>query len=87
MIQNIEELKNIDERKIKVIVILPEDTGRNGSGNTIEFTDSDLAGFSTFNIEILKYNKILSEAKKMYREHLIYQQSAKLYPQLKSIEE
>lgn len=82
MIQNIPELKSVKETEIKVIFILSENAGMIGTNQKIEFTERELQMFEISNIEILKYNKILSEAKKMYREHLRYQQEAKLYPLL-----
>ena len=82
MIQNIPELKSVKETEIKVIFILSENTGMSGTNQKIEFTERELQMLEISNIEILKYNKILSEAKKMYREHLRYQQGAKLYPLL-----
>ena len=82
MIQNIPELVTVDERKIKVIFILSENTGMNGTNQSIEFSKTEVDMFKVSNIEILKYNQILAEAKKMYREHLKYQQEAKLYPLL-----
>ena len=82
MIQNLPELKTVDEREIKVIFILSEDTGMKGTNQSIEFSKAEVDMLKVSNIEILKYNKILSEAKKMYKEHLEYQQKAKLYPSL-----
>ena len=82
MIQNLPELKTVDEREIKVIFILTEDTGMKGTNQSIEFSKAEVDMLKVSNIEILKYNKILSEAKKMYKEHLEYQQKAKLYPSL-----
>lgn len=38
----------------------------------------------SMNISILKYNKILAEAKKMYKDHLEYQKQAKIIPDLSS---
>ena len=86
MIQSIPELKTVDETEIKVIFILSEDTGMNGTGHSIEFSEREMKMFKVSNIEILKYNKILSEAKKMYEEHIKYQREEKLYPSLTSEE-
>ena len=82
MIQSVPELKEINEKDIKVIFILSEDTGVPGSGNSIEITIDEKELLESMNITILKYNKILSEAKKMYQEHLIFQKKAKLIPDL-----
>ena len=82
IIQNTPELEKIDGKDIKVIFILSEDCGFQGSGNRIELTDDEVKMLKDMNISILKYNKILAEAKKMYREHLKYQKEAKLIPDL-----
>lgn len=82
MIQNVPELKEINEKDIKVIFILSEDTGVPGNGNSIEITIDEKELLESRNITILKYNKILSEAKKMYQEHLVFQKKAKLIPDL-----
>ena len=82
IIQNTPELEKIDGKDIKVIFILSEDCGFQGSGNRIELTDDEVKILKDMNISILKYNKILAEAKKMYREHLKYQKEAKLIPDL-----
>lgn len=82
MIQNIPDLKAIDENEIKVIFILSEDTGILGSGNSIEISNAEKKHLEEMNINILKYNKILSEAKKMYKDHLDFQKKAKLLPDL-----
>ena len=86
MIQSIPELKTVDETEIKVIFILSENTGMKGTGHSIEFSEREMKMFKVSNIEILKYNKILSEAKKMYKEHIKYQREEKLYPSLTSEE-
>ena len=80
MIQQIPELKSIEERQIKVVFILPEDTGLMGSGNTIQLSEREIEMLDGSNITILKYNKILAEAKKMYREHIDYQKKANIVP-------
>ena len=82
IIQNTPELEKIDGKDIKVIFILSEDCGFQGSGNRIELTDDEVKMLKDMNISILKYNKILAEAKKMYSEHLKYQKEAKLIPDL-----
>lgn len=80
MIQKIPELKLVKENQIKVVFILPEDTGLPGSNNTIWLSEQELEILSRANITILKYNKILAEAKKMYREHINYQKKANIVP-------
>lgn len=82
IIQKTPNLASIDEKDIKVIFILSEDTGLPGSGNSIEISIDEKRMLESMNISILKYNKILSEAKKMYQEHLNYQKEAKLLPDL-----
>ena len=82
IIQNTPELEKIDGKDIKVIFILSEDCGFQGSGNRIELTDDEVKILKDMNISILKYNKILAEAKKMYSKHLKYQKEAKLIPDL-----
>ncbi|WP_449455115.1 hypothetical protein [Streptococcus suis] len=82
MIQKIPELIGVKEQEIKVIFILSEDTGMEGSGNKIEFSDIEKEMLEISNIEIVKYNKIVAEAKKMYKDHLEYQKEAKLIPNL-----
>lgn len=83
MIQNIPELEKVDEKAIKVIFILSEDCGLEGSGNRIELSEDEIEILKNRNISIVKYNKILAEAKKMYSEHLNYQKEAKLIPDLR----
>ena len=82
MIQNIPDLKDVNEKDIKVIFILSEDTGLPGKGHSIELNNSEIKMLEDQNISLLKYNKILAEAKKMYREHLKYQREAKIIPDL-----
>lgn len=82
MIQNIPELSTVNEQDIKVIFILSENTGMVGSGNKIEFSEIEKKMLDISNITILKYSKIIAEAKKMYKEHLEYQKEAKLIPDL-----
>ncbi|HEL9629311.1 TPA: hypothetical protein U0K61_000437, partial [Streptococcus suis] len=82
MIQKIPELIKVNEKDIKVIFILSEDTGLPGRGHSIELDDAEMKMLEDLNISILKYNKILAEAKKMYKEHLKYQREAKLIPDL-----
>ena len=53
-----------------------------GSGNKIEFSEIEKKMLDISNITILKYSKIIAEAKKMYKEHLEYQKEAKLIPDL-----
>ncbi len=80
MIQQIPELKAVEEEQIKVVFILSEDTGLPGSKNTIWLSEKQIKKLSDDNITILKYNKILSEAKKMYRDHINYQKEANIVP-------
>ena len=80
MIQNIPELKGIETNQVKAIFVLSEDTGIEGSGNTIEISKRQEEMLKIENITILKYNKILAEAKKMYREHINYQKEANIVP-------
>ena len=82
MIQKIPDLIDVKEKDIKVIFILSEDTGLPGKGHSIELNDSEIKMLEDQNISLLKYNKILAEAKKMYREHLKYQREAKIIPDL-----
>lgn len=82
MIQNMPELKKVSEEDIKVIFILSEDAGLPGSGNSIELKEKEIEMLKESNVFILKYNKILAEAKKMYSEHLEYHKEAKLIPNL-----
>ncbi|MDU3086833.1 MAG: ATP-binding protein [Peptoniphilus harei] len=82
MIQNIPELEDVEETKIKVIFILSEDSGSISSNNKIKFSNNELKLLEESNIEILKYNKILASSRKMYREHLEYQKSINLIPDL-----
>lgn len=82
MIQKIPELHEVDEKDIPVIFILSEDTGLPGSGNSIELSKDEIGMLADMNISILKYNKIIAEAKKMYREHIQYQKDIKLIPDL-----
>lgn len=82
MIQKIPDLKDVNEKDIKVIFILSEDTGLPGKGHSIELNNSEIKMLEDQNISLLKYNKILAEAKKMYREHLKYQREAKIIPDL-----
>lgn len=82
MIQKIPELHKVDEKDIQVIFILSEDTGLPGSGNSIELSEDEIGMLEGMNISILKYNKIIAEAKKMYREHIQYQKDIKLIPDL-----
>lgn len=82
MIQKVPELKNVDEKEIKVIFILSEDTGLPGSGNSIELSEDEIRMLEGMNISVLKYSKILAEARKMYKDHLRYQKEAKLIPDL-----
>lgn len=82
MIQKIPELHKVDEKDIPVIFILSEDTGLPGSGNSIELSKDEIGMLADMNISILKYNKIIAEAKKMYREHIQYQKDIKLIPDL-----
>lgn len=82
MIQKIPELHEVDEKDIPVIFILSEDTGLPGSGNSIELSKDEIGMLAGMNISILKYNKIIAEAKKMYREHIQYQKDIKLIPDL-----
>ena len=84
MIQKVPDLKGINEKEIKVIFILSEDTGLPGSGNNIEISVDEKQMLESMNISILKYNKILAEAKKMYKDHLEYQKQAKIIPDLSS---
>lgn len=63
MIQSIPELKTVDAAEIKVIFILSENTRMEGTGHSIEFIEREMKMFKVSNIEILKYNKILSETK------------------------
>lgn len=80
MIQKIPELEPTKEKQIKVVFILPEDTGMSGNHNTIELSELEIEMLDKSNITILKYNKILAEAKKMYREHINYQKKANIVP-------
>ena len=80
MIQNIPELKKVETNQIKAIFVLSEDTGIEGSGNTIEISKGQEEMLKIENITILKYNKILAEAKKMYRDHINYQKKANIVP-------
>ena len=80
MIQNIPELKGIETNQVKAIFVLSEDTGIEGSGNTIEISKRQEEMLKIENITILKYNKILAEAKKMYRDHINYQKKANIVP-------
>lgn len=82
IIQSVPEFKSVDTKEIKVIFILSEDSGLPGSGNTIEIANEEIRLLESVNISILKYNKVLAEAKKMYQEHLKYQKEAKLIPDL-----
>ncbi|MGT2712833.1 ATP-binding protein [Streptococcus oriscaviae] len=82
MIQNIPELRTVDETDIKVIFVLSENTGMIGAGNKIEFTAREKQMLDISNITILKYSKIIAEARKMYQDHLKYQKEAKLIPDL-----
>lgn len=82
MIQNIPELRTVDETEIKVIFVLSENTGMVGAGNKIEFTAREKQMLDISNITILKYSKIIAEARKMYQDHLKYQKEAKLIPDL-----
>ncbi|MGO4987899.1 ATP-binding protein [Gallicola sp. Sow4_E12] len=82
MIQNIPELKTVDVKEIKVIFILSEDTGIIGSDNRIELLDDEVKMLQSMNIEILKYNKIIDKSRKMYMEHIKYQDKKKLIPNL-----
>lgn len=75
-------MKNVDEKEIKVIFILSEDTGLPGSGNSIELSEDEIRMLEGMNISVLKYSKILAEARKMYKDHLRYQKEAKLIPDL-----
>lgn len=84
MIQKVPDLKGINEKEIKVIFILSEDTGLPGSGNNIEISVDEKQMLESMNISILKYNKIMAEAKKMYKDHLEYQKQAKIIPDLSS---
>lgn len=63
---------------------MSEDTGTRGSGHTIELSELEIKTLESFNIELLKYNKMLLEAKKMYKDHIEYQNNANLVPNLKN---
>lgn len=80
LIQSNPKLGNIRNSEIKAIFILSEDTGLPGDGNTIQIPEDELDMLSRINITVLKYNDILVEAKKMYREHINYQKEANIVP-------
>lgn len=80
LIQSNPKLGNIGNSEIKAIFILSEDAGLPGNGNTIQISEEELNMLSGINITVLKYNDILVEAKKMYREHINYQKEANIVP-------
>ena len=80
LIQSNPKLGNIGNSEIKAIFILSEDAGLPGNGNTIQISEEELNMLSGINITVLKYNDILVEAKKMYREHINYQKEANVVP-------
>ncbi|WP_303765300.1 ATP-binding protein [Abiotrophia defectiva] len=84
MIQKVPDLRKVEEGDIKVIFILSEDCGLPGTLNSIQLSELEIIMLRQANITILKYNKILAEAKKMYKEHLKYQKEAKIIPDLSS---
>lgn len=84
MIQKVPDLRKVEEGDIKVIFILSEDCGLPGTLNSIQLSELEISMLGQANITILKYNKILAEAKKMYKEHLKYQKEAKIIPDLSS---
>ena len=77
-------MRKVEEGDIKVIFILSEDCGLPGTRNSIQLSELEISMLGQANITILKYNKILAEAKKMYKEHLKYQKEAKIIPDLSS---
>ncbi|CAM3258350.1 hypothetical protein GHI93_00010 [Lactococcus hircilactis] len=84
--QKFPELKPVTDTDIKAVFIITEDAGAVGSGNKIEFEHYELETFKNLNIEVVKYNDIVSKSKKMYREHLKLIQDAKIVPNLSKVE-
>lgn len=80
--QKFPELKPVRDTDIKAVFIITEDAGIMGSGNKIEFEDYEMEALKAMNIEVVKYNDIVSKSKKMYKEHLKLIQKANIVPDL-----
>lgn len=79
--QKFTDLELVQDEEIKAVFIISEDAGVQ-TGNKIEFSESEINLLKTSNIEILKYNKIIEQSKKMYQEHLKIIRSANVLPDL-----
>ena len=79
--QKFTDLELVQDEEIKAVFIISEDAGVQ-TGNKIEFSESEINLLKASNIEILKYNKIIEQSKKMYQEHLKIIRSANVLPDL-----
>lgn len=79
IVQNRPELEIHDEEDIKAYFIISEDAGI-GTGNKIELTDKEYGRLNDSNIKVIKYNKLLTDIRRMYKEHLSYLEEQKVVP-------
>lgn len=79
--QKFTELEYVQDEDIKAVFILSEDAGVE-TKNRIKFSEKEIELLNSSNIEVLKYNKIIEQSRKMYKEHLSIIRSAKILPDL-----
>lgn len=86
IIQSNDDWTTINPLDIKAYFILSEDSGTVGSGNKIVLKDHEIKNLNNMNIKILKYNKLINNAKAMYKEHLRVIRDAKVIPDFNTVE-
>lgn len=62
--------KPIKQSEIKAYFIISEDSGLQGTGNIIEFSEEDMNVLEISNIKLLKYNQIIHNALASYGEFI-----------------
>lgn len=80
--QSVDEFESIDDNNIPVWFILSEDSGIEGSGNKIELSLKEIELLEAQNIKLVKYNKLLNNARRMYCEYREVVEAQKIVPLL-----